>query len=171
VRGFIYSVTVTLLVVLLVGCGQSTPTSAPNEDPGETPAATLPSRTRDGAYIIAAVSLAQGDNLPANTPDAPAGSRYVVVTASLMNQADAPAVVTVDNVALIDTDGRRYPPDHDDDSLPTVLVETTVEPETSAFGLFRFLVPSNAAIDRLEWCPHAAGEVCTEAVQSPVPQP
>lgn len=150
-------------------------TPVPDEENQDDAAAETPAVTPDpepnfsspgGEYYVAVTNNLMGEFAPPAEADPPEGFEWVVIGATLSNDAGETVEVTQESITLIDAEGNRYSPEPDDTSITPQLVGSTLAEGESVVGFARFAIPEGAMPDVLEWC---VDEDCTIALQNNVP--
>ena len=153
------------IVALLIGsgCDQIEALLGASATAEPTPVVSNVSRTGE---LVLTITGATEEYLPDGTPDAPEGSRWVVVNASIINSSRTSLEVLPASLSLLDEQGQRYAADAPDESLRPSLIGSMARAQESLRGLARFAVPLNVRVVSLEWCPDAA---CSERLVIDLP--
>ncbi len=144
----------------------ASPTATEEPASVETPESDIVSAIGAGEIYIAVSTLLEADSVPPAPQDAPEGFRWVVISATLANQSDAPIDVAPSQLIIIDAEENRYTALSDDSSLTPQLVGITLESGDSVMGFARFAIPVSAVPQLVEWCLDAD---CASKLQADVP--
>lgn len=136
------------------------------EEPASTPESTplTNESVSDGGEYYIAVSYTTEP--PADLPAPPDGQQWIIVVATLANQGGATVTVSAEDLTLLDIQGNTYTPEAPDDSTEPPLVGAELTEGDDVLGLVRFAIPTEAALDVLEWCP---GGTCEAPIRSDIP--
>lgn len=126
----------------------------------------LISVSADDAYYIAVSYALSEDTLSPDLPAPEPTNQWIMLTATLANQAGDPLTVEQDDLVLVDTRGNRYLPEAPDEFTQPALVGTELVEGESIYGQVLFSIPEDAYPDWLEWC---LDETCNEVIRSSIP--
>lgn len=126
----------------------------------------LISVSADNAYYIAVSYALSDDALSPNLPAPEPTNRWIMLTATLANQAGDPITVEQGDLALVDTRGNRYLPEPPDEFTQPALVGAELVEGESIYGQVLFSVPQDTYLKLLEWC---LDESCNEVIRSSIP--
>lgn len=148
-------------------------------EPAETPEPEDPSATPepdifysnnvspDGHIILAARGYTDLiEEMPADTPAAPNGTRWVYVEVTILHSGDYEITVEPGSLYVTDVAGNRYPVAAPDAATFAPIVGSTFEGETTVRGFARFAVATSAEVADLGWC---LDEACEVDLSVPLP--
>lgn len=144
---------------------QATEEATPEETVAVTEEAEIISVSEGGEYYIA-VSYTVDPAENEDVGEAPEGQQWLIVVATLSNQAGETVTVNPEDLALLDNNDNRYPPEQPDNSTQPPMVGAELAEGESVLGLARFAIPENVIPTVLEWCP---GGTCETPLQSRIP--
>ena len=123
----------------------------------------LPVGTVTEYFVAPSYSITDPNLLPPELPEAPGGTKWIMVVASIGNQSDFDVVLQPQHVTVIDQYGERFQAEIPDSFTEPPLTNGELAPNTTLLGIARFAVPVESILQEIEWCPNGNCEVAVTA--------
>jgi hypothetical protein len=156
-----------LLGIIMLGataCDQLMPDFGAVVTPEATP--EIRNVSLSGEYFLTITNVID-EYLPETTPDAPEGSKWILITASIHNTTGPTINVEEGALYIVDDKDERYVAETPDAATMPPLVGASIPTGQGVMGIARFALPQDSTPMRLEWCLDAD---CAQVIGIDLPQ-
>jgi hypothetical protein len=162
---FVRMMLLGLVLLIISACDSAVPAEVKETaTPEVTPA--VENVSLSGEYFLSLSGIAD-EYLPDNTPEVPAGKKWIVVTATINNTTGPTTTVADNSLYLVDDAGQRILAEKPDAAVMPPLVGAVIGSGEGVRGLARFAVPADFIPKKLVWC---MDDACDQSLAIDTPE-